>query len=463
MKIAFYGAVREVTGSQHLLTVSGRKILLDCGMFQGKREESIEKNRKTPYYPSAIDDIIVSHAHIDHVGNIPTLVKKGFAGRILCTHATKDLIRPMLEDSASIQETDIKYMKRHGIKLVGSSDPLYTQEDVDETIKLLYGIHYYERTKVCEEVSAIFFDAGHILGSAITYLEIAEKGERKTLVFSGDLGRDGLPIIRNPDKIESADYLIIESTYGAREHESVEHMAPQLSEAINESIREGGKILIPSFALERTQEIVYHLNNLINAGEIPDIPMFVDSPLAHTLTEVFREHTECYDENIKKEFLKNFENPFGLGKVKYTRSVDESKSLNQIHGPAIIIAGSGMCENGRIRHHLINNLENPKTCVLIVGFQAEDTLGRKLVEGAKSVKIFNMDIQVRAKIKILSAFSAHGDMHDLDNFALGIKGLKKIFLVHGEPDQQDAMAERLRTKTNAEIIIPQERGESFEL
>lgn len=463
MRIAFYGAVREVTGSQHLLTVSGRKILLDCGMFQGKREESIEKNRKTPYYPSAIDDIIVSHAHIDHVGNIPTLVKKGFTGRIFCTHATKDLIRPMLEDSASIQETDIKYMKKHGIKLVGSSEPLYTQGDVDDTVKLLYGIHYYERTKVDEDVSAIFFDAGHILGSAITYLEIEEKGERKTLVFSGDLGRDGLPIIRNPDRIENADYLIIESTYGAREHESVEHMAPQLSEAINESIRKGGKILIPSFALERTQEIVYHLNNLINSGDIPEIPIFVDSPLAETLTEVFREHTECYDEDIKKEFLKNFENPFGLGKAKYTRSVDESKSLNQIHGPAIIIAGSGMCENGRIRHHLINNLENPNNCVLIVGFQAEDTLGRKLVEGAKSVKILGMDIQVRATIKVLSAFSAHGDMHDLDNFVLGIKGLKKIFLVHGEPDQQDAMAERLRTKTKAEIIIPKERGESFEL
>ncbi len=463
MQLQFFGAVREVTGSSHLLTVNNKNILLDCGMFQGRREDSMKKNRNLKCKPNKIDEVIVSHAHIDHSGNLPILVKNGFRGRIVCTHATKDLIKPMLEDSAHIQEQDAKYMKKHGVKFAESSEPLYTQEDVTETIKLLYGVHYNEKTKITDDVTLIFHDAGHILGSAIDELIINDEGKEKRLIFSGDLGRAGLPIIKDPEMIDKADYLIMESTYGNREHESVEQMGPQLAETINLTIKNGGKILIPSFALERTQEIVYHLNNLISEGVIPEIPIFVDSPLATTLTEVFREHTECYDEEIKKQFLESSENPFGLGRIKYTRSVAESKSLNQMHGPMIIIAGSGMAENGRIRHHLLNNLEDPKTCVVIVGYQAENTLGRKLIEGTSSAKIFGTVVQVRADVKVLSAFSAHGDMHDLDSFALHPQGLKKIFLVHGEAEQQDALAKRLSQKTNAEIIIPQERGDIFQL
>jgi metallo-beta-lactamase family protein len=462
MQIQFFGAVREVTGSSHLLTVNGKRILLDCGLFQGKREESVKKNNNLKCRPSNIDTVVVSHAHIDHTGNLPSLVKQGFRGQIICTHATKDLIKPMLQDSAHIQEQDFKYMKKHGIRYAGAREPLYTQEDVNETLQLIYGVHYQEKTKIDENITLIYHDAGHILGSAIVELQINDGGEQKKLIFSGDLGRAGLPIIRDPEMIDEADVLIMESTYGNREHEPVERMGPQLAEAINGALGSGGKILIPSFALERTQEIVYHLNDLINNNVIPEIPIYVDSPLATTLTEVFREHTECYDEEIKKTFLENLENPFGLGRVTYTRSVDESKKLNHLKGPMIIIAGSGMAENGRIRHHLLNNIEDPHTCVIIVGFQAEYTLGRKLVEGASNVKIFGHDLQVRAEIKVLNAFSAHGDMHDLDNFAEHIQGLKKIFLVHGEIDQQDALANRLKQKTEAEVIIPQECGEIHE-
>lgn len=463
MKIQFFGAIQEVTGSQHLLSVNNKNILLDCGLFQGKREESMKKNRNIRCRPSEIDVVVVSHAHIDHTGNLPSLVKKGFNGKIICTHATKDLVKPMLQDSANIQKQDAEYMKKHGIKFAESSEPLYTEEDVQDTTKLLYGVHYREKTLITDNVSVIFHDAGHVLGSAIVELRINDNGEEKILIFSGDLGRAGLPIIRDPEMIDKADYLIMESTYGNREHEPVEKMGLQLAEAINKTIASGGKVLIPSFALERTQEIVYHLNNLIKNGAIPEIPIYVDSPLATTLTEVFREHTECYDEKTKKEFLENYENPFGLGRVKYTRSVDESKSLNSLHGPIIIIAGSGMAENGRIRHHLLNNIEDPKTCVTIVGYQAENTLGRKLADGIKNVKILGSNVHVRANIEVLDAFSAHGDMHDLDNFATHIKGLKKIFLVHGEPDQQKALAKRLEEKTKAEIIIPKECGEQHNL
>jgi metallo-beta-lactamase family protein len=369
----------------------------------------------------------------------------------------------MLLDSAHIQEQDVMYFKKHNLELIGGDEPLYTTDDVTETLKQLYGVHYHEKTKINDNISLMFHDAGHILGSAISVLNINDAGVEKKLVFSGDLGRAGLPIIRSPEFIDSADYLIVESTYGNRTHEPVGNMESQLANGINETIKNGGKILIPSFALERTQEIVYHLNSLINKGVIPEIPIFVDSPLATTVTEVFREHTECYDEEIKKQFLENQENPFGMGRVKYTQSVDESKSLNEMNGPIIIIAGSGMCEFGRIRHHLINNLSDPKCSVLIVGYQAQYTLGRKLIEGATNVKIFNSNVPVRAKIQKLDAFSGHADMNDLDEFVSKMKGLKKVFLVHGEPDQQEPFAERLRKKTNAEIIIPQQCGDAYEI
>lgn len=463
MHVQFLGAVREVTGSSHLIVVNGKNILLDYGLFQGRREESMRKNRDAMCRPKNIDVVILSHAHMDHCGKLPVLVHEGFKGKIICTHATKDLTVPMLYDSAHIQEQDAFYFKKHKLPMAGGDKPLYVMKDVDATAKLLTGIDYHTKYPVTDDVDVRFYDAGHILGSAIVELTVRENGKESVLVFSGDLGRKGLPIIRDPEMPMKADFLIIESTYGNRAHEEIGMIESELADAIKESLRQGGKILIPSFALERTQEVVYHLSNLINAKDIPEVPVIVDSPLATTLTEIFRQHTECYDEKIKQEFIQNQKNPFGLGIIEYTQSVDDSKKLNEHRGPMIIIAGSGMCENGRIRHHLINNLSDHRCAVLMVGYQAENTLGRKLIDGNKSVKIFGREISVKAKITKIEAFSGHADMHDLDNFITHLPEVKKVFLVHGERDQQDPFAQRLQSKTKAEVIIPEKCGEVHEL
>ncbi|MFA6992108.1 MAG: MBL fold metallo-hydrolase [Candidatus Gracilibacteria bacterium] len=458
MKIKFAGASGgEVTGSKHLITFNGKKILLDCGMFQGKRKESAEKNKNLGFDPKELDSMILSHAHIDHSGDIPYLCKQGFKGPIHCTHATRDLTNYMLMDSAFIQENEIKWLqKKKKIKKGDTSDLLYTMADATESLKQLRSVGYEQSFVVMDGVIASFYDAGHILGSALVHLIFYSKKQKKylKLCFSGDLGRRNLPILKNPQIVPESDILITESTYGNRLHANIKTVADDLAKVINEACRKGGKIIIPAFALERTQEIVYYLNLLRKKKKIPSIPMYVDSPLAGNVTEVFRSHPECFDKKVYKEFLVEGNNPFGFGDLIYTRSVEESKALNEKQGPMIIISASGMCEHGRILHHLRNNIEDKKNIVLIVGYQAENTLGRKLVNGDKQVNIFGDPYDVKASIYVMDAFSAHADRSDLLDYIGRIRGLKTIFLVHGENKQQESFVESLKQNGFNDVRVP---------
>ncbi|MBT7736687.1 MBL fold metallo-hydrolase, partial [Candidatus Peregrinibacteria bacterium] len=391
MKIKFAGAAGEVTGSKHLITFNGKKILLDCGMFQGRRKESDEKNREFLFDPKEVDAVILSHAHIDHSGVLPYLTKNGFKGPIYCTHATRDLCNYMLADSAYIQEREIEWLKKKK-KLAKEEyqEPFYTIEDAEACLKQFYAVSYEQSFVVAEGVVASFYDAGHILGSSLIHIIFYDEEKKKhlKLCFTGDLGRRGLPILRDPQPIPETDVLLTESTYGNRLHAALQTIDDDLTTIVNKAAEDGGRLIIPSFALERTQELIYHLHKIHNEGRIPNIPIYVDSPLAGNVTEVFRSHLECFDKETKEIFISEGKNPFGFDDLTYTRSVEDSKSLNEKQGPMIIISASGMCEHGRILHHLKNNIEDPKNVVLIVGYQASHTLGRKLVEGEKEVNIF---------------------------------------------------------------------------
>jgi metallo-beta-lactamase family protein len=455
MKLTSYGAALEVTGSQHLIEVNGKRILLDCGLFQGHRKMAFEKNQDFLYDPASVDAVLVSHAHIDHTGRLPYLVKKGFKGVIYSTEATQNLCRPLLLDSAYIQEQDAEYFNR---KLKGEAlpyEPIYNAEDVEHCLESFKDLPYDKKFKLFDGVDVTLREAGHVLGSSIIVLEIDDKedGQHKKLVYTGDLGRDRLPIINDPFDVETADYLLTESTYGNRNHAPIEEGIPELARVINRTVKRGGKIIIPSFAFERTQELIYSIHLLIDRGEIPkNLPIFIDSPLATNLTDIFKQHIELYDEKIRENF-KLGHNPFDPTQLKHTGSVEESKKLNFFIGPCVIISSSGMCEAGRIRHHLKNNVEDPKNTIAIVGYMAENTLGRKLVDGAEFIKIFNQMYKVNAEVVILESFSAHADRDDLDEFVKQIKGLKKVMLVHGEPGQSKAFAERIKTYSEAEPIV----------
>lgn len=456
MKIKFAGASGgEVTGSKHLITFNGKTILLDCGMFQGRRKESDEKNRNLGFDAKKLDVMILSHAHIDHAGDIPYLYKQGYKGPIYCTYATRDLSNYMIMDSAFIQENELKFLKKKN-KKTELPELLYSMEDATESLKLLRSVGYEQTFVVMNGVIASFYDAGHILGSALVHLIFYSKKTKKylKLCFSGDLGRRGLPILRNPQMIPESEILITECTYGNRLHAAIRTVESDLAVVVNEACQRGGKIIIPSFALERTQEIVYYLNILRKKKKIPSIPIYVDSPLAGNVTEVFRSHPECFDKKVYREFLHDGNNPFGFGELIYTRSVEESKKLNERTGPMIIISASGMCEHGRVLHHLKNNLEDPKNIVLIVGYQAENTLGRKLVNGEKRVNIFGDPYDVRASIYVMDAFSAHADRSDLLDYIGRVKGLKKIFLVHGEENQELSFKESLKQNGFKDVYIP---------
>ena len=435
MKIEFVGAAHEVTGSKHLLHVNGKKILLDCGMFQGKRKEAEEKNINFGFNPAEINAVILSHAHIDHSGLLPLLVKHGFKGPIYCTHATRDLCQHMLADSAYIQEREAIYINEKKTKKEEPPiEPLYTLADAQEAMKQFYGIGY-ERTFVVEEgVAACFYDAGHILGSALVHLIVYEKdiNKRTYIGFTGDLGRKNIPLLRDPQILPQSDIFISECTYGDRLHESLRDANKMLIEIVNKTYKKGGKLIIPAFAVERTQEIVYRLNVALKNGEIPECPIFVDSPLSANVTEVFASHPECYDADTYREFIDNRLNPFGFGKLKYVTSVDESKKLNSYQGPCIIISASGMCEFGRVLHHLKNNIEDEKNTVLLVGYQAEHTLGRKIQDKQKIVNIYGEPYHLRSDVHFIEAFSAHADRSDLLDYISRVEKVKKVFLVHGE-------------------------------
>ena len=453
MKITFKGAARRVTGSKHLLSTSNREILVDCGLFQGKRKEAFELNRKMDGVdPKSLDGMILTHAHIDHSGNIPSLVKNGFQGDIICTHATRDLANVMLRDSAHIQENDVSYVNKKRAKNGQAPfEPLYVMDDALDALQYFVSYNYMRDIRFFDDVKVKFYDAGHILGSAMALVSL----EGKNILFSGDYGRKNLPILKDPDKVtEKVDYLVIESTYGNRLHDDIKNVDDELARIINQTVKRGGKVIVPSFSVGRTQELVYALHRLFDAGKIPEIPIYVDSPLSVNATAVFRLHAECFDRETH-DFLLKGGDPFGFDSLRYIQNVQDSKKLNETDEPMVIISASGMCEAGRILHHLKNNVEDQRNCVLFVGYQAENTLGRKILDGEKSVKIFGEAYDVNAFVERIESFSAHGDRDDLISLVESVNdGLKKIFIVHGEEQSALDLAETLKSHTSAEIHVP---------
>ncbi len=456
VKIDFLGAVRNVTGSMHLLQVNGSRILIECGLFQGRRKKSFERNRNLPFDSSAIDTMVLSHAHIDHSGNIPNLVLSGFRGNIHTTFATRDLCSIMLRDSAHIMESDARYLnkkrRRQGLPPI---EPIYSIVDATRSLSCFVSMDYGRQALIAPGVRLSFYDAGHILGSALCVFDISENGRTYRLLFTGDLGRVGMPILRDPQVVPEVDYLIIESTYGARLHGTPEDAERELRRTVNQTYSRGGKVIIPAFSVGRTQEIVYALHRLHNAGEIPHIPIFVDSPLSTNATEVFRLHPEYYDAETFAFMLK-YRDPFGFGGLRYIRRVEDSKALNLRDEPMIIISASGMCEAGRILHHLKNNIEDARNTVLFVGFQAQHTLGRRIQEGRQPVSIFGEKYRPRAHVESIDGYSAHADRHELLSYVqkLNPRRLRKAFIVHGGEEASLAFEKALRPIGVRETMVP---------
>ena len=461
MKIQFWGAVRTVTGSMHLVEADGMRILLDCGLYQGKREEAFRINRHFPFDPASIDCAVLSHAHIDHSGNLPTLCRKGFKGNIYATPATRDLCSVMLLDSAHIQESDIKYVnKKREKKSLPLFNPLYTKEDAEAAISQFVSISYNRPLPIGGSLTLTFVDAGHILGSASVILDLRSAGGRKRLVFSGDLGRPNMPIIRDPAVPDGADHLIMESTYGSKTHEPMSDVEAKLADAVGRTIRRGGKVVIPAFSVGRTQQVVYFLHRLIEAGQIPPVRVYVDSPLSANVSEIFRLHPECYDAETK-EMLETGNDPLGFELLTYIRHVEKSKELQASTDPSVIISASGMCEVGRVLHHLKSTVENAANTVLMVGHSAPNTLGRRIMDGASEVKIFGEEYRLRAEVAAINALSAHADSLELIDYVKKANGngsrhgsIKSLYLVHGEEEQSLGLAHRLKDVVAGEIVVP---------
>jgi metallo-beta-lactamase family protein len=465
MKLTFWGAARTVTGSKHLLELdNGRRVLLDCGLFQGRRSESEQANRNFGFEAASVDAVILTHAHIDHAGLLPKLYREGFRGRVYATHATYDLASLLLYDSAHIQESDVDFVNRiRERKGQDPVEPLYDEDDVEGILSRFVTVSYGDSFRPVDGVRAVFRDAGHILGSATVTLAIEERSRTISLGFTGDVGSPGRPILRDPDSMDVCDYLIAESTYGGKTHEPVDQARARLADVIARTSARGGKVIVPAFAVGRTQEIVHALDRLQNERQLPPIPVFVDSPLAVNATGVFMAHPECFDADLRR-YLRDDPNPFGFEKLTYIRDVQESKKLNASRVPMVIISASGMCEAGRVLHHLRNNIEDPRTTVLMVGFCADHTLGKKLIDGLEEVRIFGEPHRVRAEVVVMNSYSAHADEPGLLAVvgAQDQKRLKRIYLVHGAPDRQEAFRSTLLREGYRDVIIP-EHGESFEL
>jgi metallo-beta-lactamase family protein len=469
MKISFFGAARTVTGTRHLVEANGLSILLDCGLSQGKREESFRLNRELPFDAGKIDLVVLSHAHIDHSGNLPRLVKSGFQGDIICTGPTRDLAAVMLRDSAHIQESDIEYLnKKRERDNLPPLEPLYTADDAEKTCRRFSGTDYGRTRDLAPGVTVTFHDAGHILGSAFVVLEFADpKGKNKPtrLVFSGDLGRKNRPIIRDPEPCDGADVLIIESTYGDRLHEHAGESEENLRSIIADAVKRGGKVIVPSFAVGRTQELVYSLHRLILEKKLPEtLPVFVDSPLAVEATEVFRLHPEAWDAETGA-FARGSggPDPFGFARMKYTRTRDESMKLNDLKGPAVIISASGMAESGRILHHLKHHIGDERSTILFVGFQAENTLGRRLSEGIRKVRILGLEYGVKARIEKIDGMSGHADKSELLDWLTTFKQKPaRTFVVHGEEAAALSFAETLKGNGFPGVEAPS-RGDAREI
>ncbi|VVB67785.1 Ribonuclease J [uncultured archaeon] len=467
MILQFFGAAQTVTGSMHLVEANGHRVLLDCGMTQGRRQEARKLNSEFPFDVKSIDAVVLSHAHVDHSGRLPILVKNGFNNSIFSTSATRDLCSAMLRDSASLQEMDAKYVnKLNAEKKLPFIKPLYRVHDVTTALRLFQTVEFRRPLEILPGIRLTFRNAGHILGSASVALEIAEGRDEKkvtTLAFTGDLGRKGAAVVQDPDTIDRADVLITESTYGGRNHGPMSEAKKKLARIVSETAHKGGLLIIPAFAVGRTQDVVYHLHELMESKQIPSMPVYVDSPLATNITEIFRQHPECYDEETEQLLLQDGgKEPFGFSMLKYTHSTEESKKLNNLRRPAIIISASGMCEGGRVLHHLRCNIGDPKTTILFVGFQAENTLGRKLLQGDKIAHIYGEEYEVKAKMEEIDGYSAHADEGELLDFIAAIPNKPEhVFVVHGEPDGTKAMATGLSKSGIKNVIVP-ERGERFE-
>ncbi len=460
IRLSFWGAAGQVTGSMHLLEAAGARVLLDGGLFQGHRTEARDLNANLQFDPRRIDAIILTHAHIDHNGRLPLLVARGFHGPIYTTPATRDLSAVMLLDAAHIQEKDLEFLERHG-KAGPASEPLYTRADAVAVQDLTIGLPYRRLLHLRKNLSAEFTDAGHILGSASLDLRLSEPAPHR-LVFSGDIGRSGLPIVRDPVPPEGPiDTLIVESTYADRVHDSVADAENRLGEVIRKVAGRGGKVLVPAFALGRAQELIYALHRLWRNKAIPEIPVYVDSPLAVDVTAVFRLHPEIFD--ATERLVGNGAQLFDFPLVRYVKDVADSKKLNTLTGPAVIVAASGMVESGRILHHLANHAGDHRNCILFVGFQAENTLGRRIQDGADKIRIFGQEYERRAEVVSLSGYSAHADRNELRDWVRRLGGpIRRAFVVHGEPPALDAMATILKEEGVREAVIPK-HGESFDL
>jgi metallo-beta-lactamase family protein len=450
--VTFSGAAREVTGSCHLLTVGEHTIALDCGMFQGRRSEAREKNIHFPAPPESLSAIVLSHAHIDHAGRLPYLTKNGFTGTIWATPATRDLCAVMLADSAHIQVKDAEYLRRHGREAV---EPLYTPEDIPPFMRQVRTQPYGEAFDVVPGIRATYVDAGHILGSASVVLDCMEGKQQRRLIFSGDIGRWGQPIIRDPQPPGSADMVIMESTYGDRDHPKLADMRERLATVVSATAARGGRVIIPAFAVGRTQEMVYDLHALVKEGRIPSIPIYIDSPLATEATRVFGDHPEVFDTG--EHMVKTVRDLFRFEQLHYTKDVAESKALNTLRGPMVIISPSGMAEVGRITHHLKYGAPDARNTILIVGFQAEHTLGRRIVERRATLKILGEEVPLRARVEVLNGYSAHGDRSELGRWLDLVRGASDkappVWLVHGEPPAQETLAARFRERGHA-VHIP---------
>jgi metallo-beta-lactamase family protein len=448
MQITFHGAAQTVTGSQHLVEVNGRRLLLDCGLYQGPRAEARTRNQTFLFDPQKLDAVVLSHAHIDHSGNLPSLAKQGYRGPVHATPATRDLCEHMLRDSAHIQEADVEFYNRKAVQRGDAPDAeaLYTEEDAAAALELFRACPLDQPFEVVPGILCTLREAGHILGSAMVVLDIEEKARKFRLAFSGDLGRLDMPILRDPTFLEDVDYLIMESTYGRKTHRPPAEAEQEFRALVQATVARGGKIIVPAFAVGRTQEIVYYLNKMIRAREIPGIPVFVDSPLAVDVSAVFKAHAELFDAETRRLLRENGE-VFGFKSLTYTRSVEESKAINDVRGPCVIISPSGMAEVGRILHHLKHNVEEPRNTVLIVSWQAPNTLGRRLADREPEVKIFGERYKVRAQVATINGLSGHAGCDLLIRWAAALKPrVKNVFLVHGEPEAALALKASLEAE-----------------
>jgi len=458
IKLNFLGGARNVTGSQYLLENHNFRILVDCGIYQ-EREFKHRNWEPFPTPPHNLNAVLLTHAHLDHCGLLPKLVRDGFRGKIYCTAATAEIVQIMLLDSAKLQQEDAEFKsrrhQREGRKGPFPEVPLYTVDDVTETLPLLSPVKYGESAHITDGVDAIFYDAGHVIGSAMIKVTVNQDGEKRTILFSGDIGRPDKPIIEDPTLFNEADYVLIESTYGDRLHESSENIRDSLAEIVNSTRKARGNIVIPSFSLERAQEVMWYLNELLIADRIPHLMVFIDSPMAVNITEVFKNHPEVFDEEMKKLMRKNH-SPFDFPGLKMVRTVEESKGINHIAGTAIIIAGSGMCTGGRIKHHLVANISRKESTILFVGYQAIGTLGRHIVEGAKKIRILGQQYPVRARIAQIHGFSAHADRDELLQWISGLKKAPRhVFITHGEARSALSFGDFLHKKTGWEVSVPE--------